>query len=287
MENVDEPPSSPGRHLVFAAIISIIFLIGFYVVGMFHFRSDEWDDFGSFVGGGAGVVLTALTFLALLYTINIQFNQLSLSRIELRLTRQEMVQNREELARSSEALNQQVNATYVQGFERTLFDSLKFLNDVVEQFEYKGPWEDNPRRGAQAFVSMHQLLADSTRLGSLGVESGDEIGDDDSLSRAFDQLRPMLGTYFRTLYNVYRYLDESRYSGKVYYNRIIRSQISDHALIILFYNSLTDRGRKFQKYIVKYNILDNISREYLINPMHFQILSTLPTAKAVNQSDED
>jgi len=90
----------------------------------------------------------------------------------------------------------------------------------------------------------------------------------------------MLGTYFRTLYNIYRYLDESNYADRVYYNRIIRSQIPDHALVILFYNSLTDRGLKFQKYIVRYRILDNMLPGYLFNPHHAEVLENMPTPKA-------
>jgi len=51
-------------------------------------------------------------------------------------------------------------------------------------------------------------------------------------------------------------------------------------LVILFYNSLTDRGLKFQKYIVRYRILDNMLPGYLFNPHPAEVLENMPTPKA-------
>ena len=276
-----ESARKPRWYLITAGLLTFAVMAGLYVIGALHFRVSEWDKFGGFIGGAAGTVLTALTFLALLYTIHIQSTELSLSRQELRLTREEMAQNREELSRSAAALNQQVDAVNVQNFERTLFDSLRFLNDVVVQFEHKGPYDDQPRRGAQAFVAMQQDMSVNTDLGALGTHDGDQVGSSLPLNQFLDRLRPLLGTYFRTLYNVYRYLDESAYSDRVYYNRIIRAQIPDHALSILFYNSLTHRGQKFQKYIVKFRILDNLANEYLLNQNHVAAIAQFPTPAAV------
>lgn len=286
MSDLDSKSRPPAWHLVIAALVSVAVLGAFYAVGLSHFGPEEWDEFGSFVGGAAGVVLTALTFLALLYTIHIQSTELALSREELRLTREELAANREELARSAEALDQQVGAIQIQNFERTLFDSLRFLTDVVSQFVHRSPMEDQPRRGAQAFFAMHQEMAYSTQLGALGTADGDQIGAHEGLNTFLDRVRPLLATYFRTLYNIYRYLDESPYTERVYYNRIIRAQIPDHALAILFYNSLTERGRKFQRYIVRYRILDNLPPEFLLNPMHADVQFPTPAAAALHEEQQ-
>lgn len=280
MEPSDEGEKPSVWHLIATGLASVAIVGGFYAAGILHFAPDKWQDFGSFVGGAAGVLLTALTFLALLYTIYIQSTELALSRQELRLTRDEMKLNREEVARSAEALNKQVNAIEVQSFERTLFDSLRFLNDVVAQFEHKSAIADEAQTGTRAFLAMYQDLHARTELRKLETDDGDQIGADEQLNTYFDLLSPQLGTYFRTLYNIYRYLDESNYSDQVYYNRIIRAQIPNLALVLLFYNSLTDRGLKFQKYIEKYRILDNMLVGMLANPKHAQVLEKLPTQKA-------
>lgn len=274
-------PKTPW-HLIAAALLSILVLVCFYFIGLTHFQSDELASFGDFVAGGAGVILSSLSFLALLYTIHIQTTELSLSRQELTLTRQEMALNRGEVAKSAEALSEQVKAVSLQNFERTLFESLGFLSALVEQFEYRSPAEDKARKGVQAFYSIyHRIGHHDVNLGSLGVEDGDKIGETAALNHALDELSLMLAPYFRTLFNIYRFMAESPYSEIEYYNRIIRSQIPDHGLVVLFYNSLTPRGRKFQKYIHQFKILDNMPSSLLFNPHHALIIKHLPTPMAL------
>lgn len=273
-------------HLIMAAVLSILVLAGFFVAGLIHFTPAQWAPFGDFIAGAAGVVLTCLSFLALLYTIHIQSTELGLSRQELALTRQEMALNRGEVAKSADALSEQVKAVALQNFERTLFESLGFLSGMVEQFEFRSPMEDNPRRGVQSFFSIyHRLGHHSVNLGGCPTEDGDELGESQSLNQTLDQLSLMLAPYFRTLHNIYRFLDESPYADVVYYNRIIRAQIPDHAMVVLFYNSITARGRKFQRYIVKFAILDNMHRNLLFNPHHAVILDSLPTPMAAATAD--
>lgn len=275
------PTENRPWHLIVAAVLSVLVLAGFYAAGLTHFTSTQWAPFGDFIAGAAGVVLTSLSFLALLYTIHIQSNELGLSRQELTLTRQEMALNRGEVAKSADALSEQAKAVALQNFERTLFESLGFLSGMVEQFEYKSPAEDHARRGVQSFFSMYHRLGHHTvNLGGLPVEDGDELGASQQLNQTLDQLSLMLAPYFRTLYNIYRFLDESPYADVVYYNRIIRAQIPDHGMAVLFYNSLTARGRKFQRYMVKFSILDNMPRDLLFNPHHAAILDSLPTPLA-------
>jgi hypothetical protein len=71
------------------------------------------------------------------------------------------------------------------------------------------------------------------------------------------------------LYRIYRYVDTSdlitedeRYD----YACIIRSQLSDYELVMLFYNCLTTNGReKFKPLIEKYTIFNNLRTELLAN----------------------
>lgn len=276
----NEPANRP-TYLFAAGVISLLIALVILVAGMAHFGPSEWGAFGDFVSGSAGVILTTLSFLALLYTIHIQSTELGLSRQELALTRAEMALNRGEVAKSAEALSEQVKAVGLQNFERTLFESLGFLSGLVEQFEFKSPVEDHPRKGVQAFFSMYHLLGhDTVNLGGIASEDGNLVGAHPPLNQILDRLSLMLASYFRTLYNIYRFVDDSPYSEIEYYNRIIRAQMPDHALVILFYNSLTDRGKNFQKYIVKYEILDNMPRGLLFHPFHGAILDNLPTEVA-------
>ena len=73
--------------------------------------------------------------------------------------------------------------------------------------------------------------------------------------------------YFRHLYRIFKYIDSSdlledceRYD----YACIVRSQLSDYELVMLFYNCLTANGRdNFKPLIEKYAVFNNLRLELL------------------------
>jgi len=76
-----------------------------------------------------------------------------------------------------------------------------------------------------------------------------------------------LGHYFRYLYNVVRFIDDSNV-GHNRYMKLLRAQLSDYELVMLFYNCLTTKGEKFKHYVESYSLLDNLPTELLFNPSH-------------------
>jgi hypothetical protein len=93
--------------------------------------------------------------------------------------------------------------------------------------------------------------------------------------------------YFRTLYNILRFIDDSDQITaveKVRYAKFVRSQLSEAELIVIFYNSISMirlAGRetlelgfpKMAKLLVKYSILHNMSPRSIIHPLHMKIFS--------------
>lgn len=93
--------------------------------------------------------------------------------------------------------------------------------------------------------------------------------------------------YFRNLYHILRFLDQSdliEIGEKDLYAKIIRSQLSDIELVALFYNSITHielPGRasmelgfpKMGKLLVRFDILQNMSPRSLIHPSHKEIFN--------------
>nr|WP_275986046.1 putative phage abortive infection protein [Serratia ureilytica] len=85
--------------------------------------------------------------------------------------------------------------------------------------------------------------------------------------------RDELGHYFRFIYNIFKFIDESIVSNedKIKYSKIIRAQLSDYELTIIFYNCLTWRGcESFKALIEKYSIFDNIPFDLLIEHEHMR-----------------
>lgn len=93
-----------------------------------------------------------------------------------------------------------------------------------------------------------------------------------------------LSHYFRTLYHIYKFIDDSVLISddqKKSYGRIVRAQLSDDELKAILYNSLardtTKNGLelgypKMTSLVKKYEILKNINESQVIHPIHLEIL---------------
>lgn len=79
-----------------------------------------------------------------------------------------------------------------------------------------------------------------------------------------------LSHYFRTIYHIYKFIDNSEIKNKKQYASIARTQLSSYEQILLFYNCLHDNGKeKFKPYIEKYAVFKNIDESLIINEDHF------------------
>jgi hypothetical protein len=81
--------------------------------------------------------------------------------------------------------------------------------------------------------------------------------------------KPILGHYFRHVYHIVKYIDDKKEltnDEKKIYGDILRAQLSDIEMALLFYNSLTEQGKKMREYIIKYRLIHNIDyKEYNLN----------------------
>lgn len=85
----------------------------------------------------------------------------------------------------------------------------------------------------------------------------------------WDKWNKDLGHYFRFLYNVFKHIDTSSEKDKKKYSNIVRAQLSDYELLLLFYNCLYVHGSlKFKPLVEKYSLMDNLPVEMLIKEEH-------------------
>ena len=88
----------------------------------------------------------------------------------------------------------------------------------------------------------------------------------------FAEYQPHVGPYFRHLYQVVKFVDQSdflkEFEAKKFYTNLIRAQLSSDELGLLFYNCLSNRGAKFKCLVEKYALFKDMSFKLLMNEEH-------------------
>lgn len=74
----------------------------------------------------------------------------------------------------------------------------------------------------------------------------------------------ILGHYFRTLYHVLKFIEQSSLSDdeKKFYSNILRSQLTSSQLLLLFYNGLSKYGDKLKPLLISYKMFEQLPGSY-------------------------
>lgn len=204
--------------------------------------------------GAVNALFSGMAFAALIYTVLLQRRELQLQREELIETREEIKGQKLQLVAQNDVLRQQT-------FEQTFFQTLSLLNALVTNITM-GTVEA-PVVGRDCFRRLYRFY---------GKNAKDDT-DVESLSRNYiafyGRYGYEIGHYFRTLYNLVKLVDRSAVEDKRFYTNIIRAQLSDQELGLLFYNCLSPLGNeKFKPMVEKYALLKNMPTGTLLNPAH-------------------
>lgn len=262
------------------SIIALVLVVAAYATN-FHSipisnKTDEWGQFGDFLGGTLNPVFGFLSVMALLTALVIQSRELKNSY--------------EELQKSTEALQSQHKAIDHQSFEQTFFAWMKTYRELLDSVEITIFRRDQPIdiRGRKVLnYWWNDVLSESFVLVKLKSQGLLAEGEENR----FQQLRSskaehcisaskvimkkwnddiykehefQLDSLFRVLYRLILWIDrypEDRLNseGKWIYVSIIRAQLSWIELVYLFYNGQTERGMKFKELSEKYALFDNLA----------------------------
>lgn len=99
----------------------------------------------------------------------------------------------------------------------------------------------------------------------------------------YDKYGHVLGHYFRNMYYVLYYIDETKRSR--YFSKIYRAQLSRYELAMLFYNIMgTYTSTAFNRLVFKYDMLDDLFGSDLCYTAHEDRLNA--DLNAIKKSDE-
>jgi hypothetical protein len=248
-----------GACLIVLGVIGALLVLGTLIVGISNSKAfADLGQWGDFFGGALNPILTFLTFLGVLITIYFQKAELSLTRIEL--------------DRSASALESQLKALEDQSFENTFFRLLELHNTIVNSIDLKDR-QGRETKGRDCFRVFYDRLGRHYRTAENRAkrDSQSQIIDNDLLDFAYKNFwqdhQSELGHYFRFLFNVIRFLKQDS-QGEDFYIKIVRSQLSDQELLIIFYNCLSPQGAKFKTFAEEFALFDNMPIGLLLDSKH-------------------
>lgn len=249
------------------------YALWFHVIHGMKLSSDvaDWAMFGDFLGGTVGPFIGFASVFLLVKTLQLQ--------------RRGLQEQREHLQQSADEIKQQNRILFLQGFEQSFFSWLKDYKEQTDALLVEidsDPMCDEPGgtlRGRQALSHVmdhcYQLFdfADALYMAAaqrLRTRSNDITQEDIDMAlkkvshrwkRAMNSYADSLGSMLRTLYGLFRWIDEhSQLSNgeKRHYASIVRARLSNAELRMLFINGMTQNGQKFAVYINKYSLFDNL-----------------------------
>ncbi|WP_233276698.1 putative phage abortive infection protein [Bacillus cereus] len=226
---------------------------------------------GDLLGGSTVPFFNIASILLILATIAIQREELTLTRDELKLTRAEFKEQNTTLS--------------IQRFENTFFQMVNLHNNLTSKLRknvsksggYLKPIIEIELQGkaviTEALSELKSIYKQKSWVGEKSIEETLKIIRISyaSLYKAYDN---ELGNYFRNLYHIIKFIDESDINEKQTYIRIIRAQLSTDELILLLYNGLSEYGStEVLQLLNKYNFLHNIEnrKELMLSENDYEI----------------
>jgi len=250
---------------ILLAVSFIMLFFPYYILNgigsrRYHVVIPEYNKLATFISGVTAPFLSLAAFILLYRTYKAQ---------------------RLELADSKLMLKDQLSTMQKQRFETTFFSLLTLHNSIVNSIDLtvkpiqyvlgdRSSTPNEKKYGRDCFVTFYQGL----KIAYHGEKKSHNENEDEleivknAYFHFFSKHEYDLAHYFRTLYHLIKFIDQSEIQDKQRYVSLVRAQLSSHELLLLFYNCLSVVGTKFKPYMAKYHFLKNMNTDLLLDKSH-------------------
>ncbi len=222
----------------------------------------NYNELGDFIGGVTAPFLSISAFILLYLTYKSQKNELKESRV---------------------ILDQQNKTLFTQQFETTFFNLVNLHHQITNNISFsrtisQTDGDDNEKESSkneniklmgrdcfrQYYEEFKKIYKRYSEEKKTTFESKTMFNSqleryliETAYADLFDDYQSYIGHYFRNLYHILKFVDQSKVSDKKLYAGLIRAQLSTFELVLLFYNCLSSYGNKFRPLVEKYHLLKN------------------------------
>lgn len=243
-------------------VLGTFLLIASFVIPFFIEQS-----FAVYLGESATPFLSAAAFLLLISANLMQQKELNLQRSELQQTRRVLIKQRELMEKDN--------------FENSLFNLLRFHQDLTTSLALKINKTNEYYEGKRVFFHTYKRLRNYYNKPPDPIK--DELkgrNEEEKLrviySFFYDEHNWILVHYFKNIKSILLLIDrgnmETNY--KEYYISLFVGQLSIPELQLLTYHIISLEDQELTYLVKKYNILiDNIRSFNLIDEYHYELIS--------------
>jgi hypothetical protein len=211
----------------------------------------------------AGLFFIYVAFLGQKQQLLNQQLEIMFSQLEVKYTRLELAGQKKEMAIQNKTLIQQK-------FENAFFQLLGLFNNISDSIDITH--NDKTYTGRDCFKVLYDLLKSTCRKEKIESGTNGPITFDELMNgySSFYKLNMSdLSHYFRTIYHIFKFIDNSEIDNKETYTSLVRSQLSSYEQILIFYNCLHINGvQKFKPLLEKYKVFKNIDDLLILNKAH-------------------
>ena len=252
-------------------LLAVISAIGLCALNFYMVKDKPCDERGTFgdMFGAVNALFSGLAFAGLIVTLMMQHEELGLQR-------KEIAQTNKELAAQQKEFEEQTKTMKIQRFESTLFNMLTIQQNILNSLFYQTSEHNNiqetinGRKLFDFFYNEKYIIIIQPKLicKEIGIKNIIKRYNEHTFYELVDNIS-IFDNYFRHLYRIFKYIDQSpliEKKDRYEYTCIVRAQLSDYELVMLFYNALNvnDNGEyKFKKLIEKYAIFNNLRKDLL------------------------
>lgn len=257
--------------IVISAIVFISSIIVFVAFGSWQFSSilDETKvgTFGDFIGGVVGTLLAFVASILYYVALKEQRKELSQNHEAIRLQtkalnqqieefeaqKKELELSREVYSKQCEIMKEEERTMHIQQFDSHFFGMLQMYRDIKNGLCVHSGGDD-------FFLTLINTIKDNLDITTreYGVLKKKIHGQ---YINVFTSYQNILSPYFRCLYRLIRQIDDNEFLSeeeKWRYVKLVRAQLSDFELLIIYYNCCTTVAEKALLLYYKYNIFKHL-----------------------------
>lgn len=277
-------------------IISVLIIIGLWYYTYCELKDMPTNERGTLgdMFGTVNALFSGLAFAGIIFTILLQRKELGYQRNELKETRKEFIIQNKTLKS--------------QRFENTFYNLVSLHNQIVNDIDYDRTRYNRDRSMVVITVKGRDVFRDRFNNLNSMLEESDEENVNKTYLEFYKERKTDFGHYFRNLYRIIKMIHETEFVTfeeldldsnnqvdlekynlcnfiqKYKYTCIVRAQLSDYELLLLFYNCLSENGiEKFKPLVEEYALLKNLPQEDIIYP---NLLSLFNDSAYKNKNDK-